>query len=552
MAVYEDQIWSPPPAPNQRQARLQNQPGPEVEMGPMGTHPESGKLEETSKKRWRGPRWLCWPFKRFIMGKLSAFFKRSDDRAKSPSPSVSNPYAVNEPSPSPVYQHEQYNSQQYNGNQFIAQSAQGLPPDPRPGGSHSKVAPPSRTSTLESNKTTSPVLPPYNENSPQLPVYSSPSGSAQASPALGSNVPSPSLPSAGGRPGPPAYSSPSGSAHASPALGSNAPSPSISSAAGRSAPPSYTPNPSMGSGYSREKYGAPDGYGNARFEDQAGTQYNQPAMLSSQRQGGYGNLDAESGDLFEGYNGPSKQTHAPGISRTPVPAEQPYVVTPDMTEEERDTVMYNQKKAEVDQTRNETEDVLDSALAKAQRFRDGIMETHQDVDRQGEMLGHAYDKMMEAEWQGQLSHLNIKDLKDHTGSMFKVFTARSRREKLDDERARQDFQAKQARQEAQALKREALADPGASALPKSHSTLCPPKPRAQNRFILEDDDVEQETRIEEKLTQLSSVIGDARAGLGSLGQKLDNQNMMIKSLDDKTDRVHDRVLTSQDHLRRIR
>ncbi|KAK4151187.1 P-loop containing nucleoside triphosphate hydrolase protein [Chaetomidium leptoderma] len=439
---------------------------------------------------------------RSIMGRIGRLFKKSDDKEKPPSPSPSNPYAQQQPpadpysSPPPDY--NQYNQNQYNGNQYISQQAQGppsgLPSGPRPGGLPSKVAPgPPRTGTWESNKTAQTAPPRYSEQS-------------------------------GGSPGPPSY------ANGSPSLASAGNSPALSSSAA---------SPSMNSGYPREKYGAPDGVGRNRFEPPAPSPYGRPAGSPSQQQGGYGNLDTGSGGLFDNYNGPQRQALGSDSPQFGAPgaAEQTQVDMSNMTEEEREDAEYNAINGEIKQTRNETEYSLDRSLARAREMRERNAMVMDTLGRQGDMLRHANSHMVESEVQGQRSNLNVKDLNDATGSMFKTFTARSRREKLDEEKLRQELGARQMREEAKEIKRVGGSQAQRKLLPKGQQTLgARSDPAHRKKFVLEEDDEEQEERLDGKLGELSELMRGVNMDAEQIGEVINEQNVLINSMNTRKPR----------------
>jgi hypothetical protein len=149
----------------------------------------------------------------------------------------------------------------------------------------------------------------------------------------------------------------------------------------------------MGTGFSKEKYGAQDAVGRNRFEP-APSPYGSPAP----RQGGYGNLDDGRGALFANYKPSPQQTSSADSPQlgAPSPSGQTFVDRSNMTAEERDEAEYQDKKAEIDQTRNATEDSLDRALMNAARGREQNRELLNSVIRQGEILAHANERSVES------------------------------------------------------------------------------------------------------------------------------------------------------------
>lgn len=140
--------------------------------------------------------------------------------------------------------------------------------------------------------------------------------------------------------------------------------------------------------------------------------------------------------------------------------------------------------------------------------------------------------------------LNVKDLHDASGSMFKVFTARKRREKLDDERLRQELDAKQMREEARMLKQT-----GTSSLPqrKPPRTLGAQGDAAARRkqFALEEEDEEQEDRIDDKISQLSELVSDIHDDTVLTGQMIKNQDPLIQTMLDRVSESDSRLLGRQ-------
>jgi hypothetical protein len=138
------------------------------------------------------------------------------------------------------------------------------------------------------------------------------------------------------------------------------------------------------------------------------------------------------------------------------------------------------------------------------------------------------------ELQAERSTLNVKDLRDATGSMFKTFTARSRAAKLDDEKLRQELEATQKRQEAQALKREGFGRGQQGAQSRPPQMLGSRSDPAQRRnFVLEEEDEEQEERLDDKMGQLSGIIGDIRQDAEQMDGVITRQNILIRNMGDR-------------------
>ncbi|KAL1841265.1 hypothetical protein VTJ49DRAFT_7267 [Mycothermus thermophilus] len=334
-------------------------------------------------------------------------------------------------------------------------------------------------------------------------------------------------------------------------------------------PPSYssydrsssaTSGPAMGTGFPKDKYGAADGFGKNRFDTPDSNSSGGPRP--SPRPGGYGNLDPDDGRsaLFAGYNGAAKQTPGP---RSDVPGgpgygampgtQQTFVDKSQMTEEEREQYEYDEIKNEVNQVRNETEDSLDRSLARAREARERNAQMLESLNRQGEMLAHANQLTVETEVQAKRGDLNVKDLHDATGSMFKVFTARKRADKLNDEKLRQDLEAKQLRQQAQALKRDGFGRQQQELPSRKPQTLgTRADPAHRKRFVLEEEDEEQEARIDDKLEELNDIVSGVRLDAKKMNNVLAEQDVLIRKMAERTDRVQDNLIATQNRMDRIR
>jgi hypothetical protein len=152
------------------------------------------------------------------------------------------------------------------------------------------------------------------------------------------------------------------------------------------------------------------------------------------------------------------------------------------------------------------------------------------------------------EVQAKRSDLNVKDLHDATGSMFKVFTARKRSEKLNDEKLRQDLEAKQMRQQAQMLKSQGFGrqqDELSSRKPQTLGARADPAHR--KRFVLEDEDEEQEERIENKLEELNDIVSGVRLDAKKMNGVLAEQDVLIRKMAERVCALMHATIVGQVH-----
>jgi hypothetical protein len=114
----------------------------------------------------------------------------------------------------------------------------------------------------------------------------------------------------------------------------------------------------MGAGFSKDKYGAQDGVGRNRFEPTS-SPYGNPTPFTSQRQGGYGNLDDGRGALFAGYNAGPKSTTSPSLGQPggSYGDSMQYDESQPMTEEERADAEAEGYKAQIEETQAAANDV---------------------------------------------------------------------------------------------------------------------------------------------------------------------------------------------------
>ncbi|KAK3310507.1 uncharacterized protein B0T15DRAFT_518697 [Chaetomium strumarium] len=411
------------------------------------------------------------------MGRFGAWFKKSDDKEKPPSPS-SNPYAQQQTSP--PAQHDQYN-----GNQYSPQPSRGppfgLPAGPRPGGL------PGRVGTGSSG---------YSAAQSSATEYAATESSAtQYSPDLSQ---------------PPPYSAgtPSASAQSS---------------------------PSLGSGYPREKFGAVDGVGRNRFDAPSAPSYNQSTSLSSQRPGGYGNLDTDGG-LFANYTPPSKQTASSGVPGPDGVADagQAYDDRPPMTEEEED------EKSAVDRLNQ----MMDAGIMSIEDSQRRLLE-------QGETLAHAHNQAVKHSEQTTLSKHNIAELKSEQ-HMIK-FGRSKEKEKLRAEREFQERLAVQEKEHAQRTEREAKRRAEGPMLLRNprQQTLGASQNKVKSQYVFEEEDEEVEKEIEDGLDSLLQKTQRVNYTAKAMNEELDYQNRLINTMSERTDQNQDDLIKLRNRLRQF-
>jgi len=255
--------------------------------------------------------------------------------------------------------------------------------------------------------------------------------------------------------------------------------------------------------------------------------------------------------LFHNYNGPPKQTFGPGSQQQPDAA--PYVDMANMTAEERDEAQANMIRGETNQIRDDTEASLDRSLGLVEEALRRGDEIRGETGRQREILLNANRLGVEAEVQTKRSDVNVKDLNDATGSMFKVFTARNRRERLNDERMRHDVEAKQLRSEARMIKAgEDLTATKQRMQPASQRVLGAGSDRPNiKQFVFEEEDEVQELRIHDKQGALLRATKMARAQAEEMGQDIEKDNVLIASMTERSDRVHNKLMATHNRMNRI-
>ncbi|KAL2178823.1 uncharacterized protein P884DRAFT_328842 [Thermothelomyces heterothallicus CBS 202.75] len=428
------------------------------------------------------------------MGRFGSLFKKSEKEKPE-----SNPYAPQSPAtqsspPSQYAPYTQYNAAQYNDNQSIssapAGAPSGLPSGPRPGGFPSRVAPG------------------YGNDRSPPPQYS----------------PDPSQPS------------PSGSQR---------------SPYGGGSPYPNAPSPSMGTGFSKEKYGAQDGVGKSRFEP-ATSPYASSASPPSQSQGGYGNLDASSsGDLFANYNGYPKQptSQVPGQNDASYDPAMEQGETREMTEEEKEEALVNSTKAEILQTMHETNEVGMRAHAKAVEANERMRLMNEQLLRQTEMLNNAEKNTFKTQSQVEVSTVNLDDLDAANASMFNLVAnskkrvqARTQR-KLEIQR-QHEVLGERTIQEEHNLERKWRAERKKLDANRPQELLGAKKKTDFSQFEFEDDDGQQREQNERYEQIVDGILEQAK----NLRQNAEFQGFVLNEQIKQIDRITNNVQASDDKL----
>ncbi|KAK4239692.1 P-loop containing nucleoside triphosphate hydrolase protein [Achaetomium macrosporum] len=408
------------------------------------------------------------------MGRLGAWFKKSDDKENSPSPS-SNPYAQQQPSPPPQYD-------QYNGNQYSAPPVQGppsgLPTGPRPGGLPSRIA-------------TGP--PQYSTTGSQPPPYSAGTTSA-----------------------------------------------------------SSTSSPSLGAGYPREKFGAPDGVGRNRFDVPPSSSYDHSASLPSQRRGGYGNLDTDGG-LFANYTPPSKRTASAAL---PGPdglsdAEQAYDVKPPMTEEEQDEANAQAINSQAKETREASRQKLFQLNQMAETGLMSIQDSQRRLLEQGEVLAHANGQIILQSGDVEKGRHNLDDL-DRANRMINIMGSKEK-EKMRAERAAQEKKALDDLQRAQKLEREAQRRANGEILPRGQrqQTLGASGTNSRSPYVFEEEDEEIEKEIDDGLASLAQTTKLIHQTAKNIGGELDYQEKLLATMDEGVEKNQDGIIKLKHRMHSI-
>ncbi|KAK4105328.1 hypothetical protein N658DRAFT_555843, partial [Parathielavia hyrcaniae] len=520
MAVYPPEDPSPPPPPEPGLgivgvALAQESETDTIEQAQSATKQE----KDAQKKRWpRWPKCLRWPSrkegareakgetKRSIMGKFGELFKRSD-KSKAENPYAQQPVSQSSPPP----QYGQYNQSQYNDNRQIPQGPpSGLPTGPRPGGLAGRVAPgPSRTDTWESNRTSHTAPPGYSEQ----PGTSSPPPAYLGSPA--------------------ALSGGTG-----PALSSNMASPAL---------PSNRTSPSVGNGFSREKYGAQDGFGGNRFGSSSTSPYDRSDGLPSQRQGGYGGLDTESGGLFANYKPPRQQVADSSLGQADPFSGGPgqYRDPQQMTEEDE----LDWTKAEIVGTKVATNDVARRNISRLAAANEQFDAMNGQLVREWEMLKNAEKNINNSDGQAKVGGVNIDDLNAANTSMFNLAAnskarVMQRHEKKMTIQRQQQLAEQGISMEADQIGREWEAERQKTQGTKPKVLGGSAQKTDASRFQFEDDTGEQQALDDE----YDGLVGQIEKESGKLLERAQFQEFMLTRQNKLIDDMAVRAETVSDHV----
>ncbi|AEO65979.1 uncharacterized protein THITE_2113664 [Thermothielavioides terrestris NRRL 8126] len=436
------------------------------------------------------------------MGKFSAMFKKSDEKEKR-----SNPYAQ-QPTPPASQYGDQPN--RYDSNHSFHEPPQGppsgLPAGPRPGGLPSRVAPgASRNGNWEAN--TAPA-------------------SARSSQQ---HVPDNSQP--------PPYSVGTASPYAAggtPSLAANSSS------------------PSMRSGYSKEKFGAQDGFGKDRFEPAAPASSQNFGSRPYQQPGGYGSLDLDDGRSTPGYNYPPQQTARPSPAQSyGYSAQKPDADGMQMTNQEAHEDEADLIKAEINQVRAETHATSGRVVMMAREARQRAAETRAMAESQGDQLLKINEAVGKSSTQFAHADGATDKLKRLQRPFFVPTMSGTHQKMLDQKmeysRRRETEQNEQVRQEV--IRSRMTAE--ASRRANSQRVLGSNKPTVKKEFLFEDFDgtqQEQEQEIENNLLEVSAVLADVHDEVSALGNELDVQNRVIDQLTERSEVVIDDIRRGQTKL----
>ncbi|KAK2030881.1 hypothetical protein LX32DRAFT_302312 [Colletotrichum zoysiae] len=350
-------------------------------------------------------------------------------------------------------------------------------------------------------------------------------------------------------------------------------------------PRAGAPPPAAG-GYGAEKYGAASGYGANRYDN------NQNAYGSGQRPGapaagtrgpgGYGGLgrtnsndtDAVRDELFSGAQGRQQQNRpqAGGYGQSAVPGQDDgyggYGAPRELTAEEQEAEEYRATKQQINEVRQESVQTVNRALQAAMQAEETGRATLARLGAQGERLHNTEKNLDMATNHNKVAEDRAKELKTLNRSMFAVhvsnpFTSKSRAAERDAavlERHRAERETREStRNEAfksnQRLE-ESFKDLTLSGRPQ-------PKAKAsaaeRSKYVLDDSDDEgndlaqrQEDQIDDGLDQLSGAVGRLNGLARAQMREVDQQNILINKIGEKSDAVDDGVRMNRERLNRIR
>ncbi|KAK2020116.1 hypothetical protein LZ32DRAFT_9784 [Colletotrichum eremochloae] len=349
----------------------------------------------------------------------------------------------------------------------------------------------------------------------------------------------------------------------------------------------YGAPPPAAGGYGAEKYGAASGYGANRYD-------NQNSYSSSQRPGaaaagargpaGYGGLgrtnsndtDAVREELFSGAQGRQQQNkpQAGGYGQSAVPGQDGgyggYGAPRELTAEEQEAEEYRATKQQINEVRGESVQTVNRALQAAMQAEETGRATLARLGAQGERLHNTEKNLDMATNHNKVAEDRAKELKTLNRSMFAVhvsnpFTSKSRAAERDAavlERHRAERETREAtRHEAfksnQRLE-ESFKDMTLSGRPKGRSGATSTAERS--KYTLPDDSDEegaaeaneQERQIEDGIDQLSGVVGRLNGLARAQMKEVDQQNVLIERIGQKSDAVDDGVRMNRERLNRIR
>ncbi|KAK2004595.1 hypothetical protein LX36DRAFT_622862 [Colletotrichum falcatum] len=344
------------------------------------------------------------------------------------------------------------------------------------------------------------------------------------------------------------------------------------------------PAPAAG-GYGAEKYGAASGYGANRYDD------NQNAYGSSQRPGpaagargpgGYGGLgrtnsndtDAVRDELFSGAQGRQQQNkpQAGGYGQSAVPGEGGayggYGAPRELTAEEQEAEEYRATKQQINEVRGESVQTVNRALQAAMQAEETGRATLARLGAQGERLHNTEKNLDMATNHNKVAEDRAKELKTLNRSMFAVhvsnpFTSKTRAAERDAavlERHRAERETREATRHDAFKSNQRLEESF-----KDVTLSGRPQPKAKasvaerSKYVLDDSDDEgndlarrQEEQIEDGLDQLSGAVGRLNGLARAQMREVDQQNILINKIGEKSDAVDDGVRMNRERLNRIR
>ena len=107
-------------------------------------------------------------------------------------------------------------------------------------------------------------------------------------------------------------------------------------------------------------------------------------------------------------------------------------------------------------------------------------------------------------------------------------------DEIKEEELRQDLEAREKLDQARMLKQQGFGQSQRATGPTSQQTLGGSiSAEHRNKFVLEDEDEEQEQRIEHKTQELTELIRGVRQDAEQIGGVLQEQNVLIDKLGQK-------------------